>query len=305
MRSRQATISKPVSCEGVGLHSGAPVRLTMRPALPGTGIVFERLDVSSGRVPARFDNVVDTRLGTTIANRQGVKIATVEHVMSALAGLEVDNAVIELTAGEVPIMDGSAAPFVGLVERAGIEEQAAPRRMLRIRRPVVVRDGDKLAMLAPADAPAFECEIAFASRAVGRQHRYFSGTSRDYVALLAEARTFGFAEEIDLLRASGLARGGSLDNAVVLEGDAVLNPEGLRTPDEFVRHKILDAIGDLALAGGPILGHFRSVRGGHALNNRLLRTLFACSDAFDWTEPGHAREPAFAGARTAPVAALA
>ncbi|NWG45729.1 MAG: UDP-3-O-acyl-N-acetylglucosamine deacetylase [Alphaproteobacteria bacterium] len=280
----QSALARPVSCEGVGLHSGAPVRMTLAPAPAGTGIVFERTDRAGGRIAAVYDRVVDTRLGTTIENTHGVRVSTIEHLMSAFAGLGIDNAVVELSAGEVPIMDGSAAPFVRMIEAAGVATLGVPRRALRVLRPVTLRDGEKLAVLTPAEESVVECEISFASSAIGRQHLQFSGGAAAYIELVAGARTFGFAHEIAHLRKAGLALGGSLENAVVVDGDSIVNPEGLRSSNEFVRHKVLDAIGDLALAGGPILGRFRSVRGGHDLNNRILRTLFANPSAFEWVD---------------------
>ena len=274
---RQRTLKSLVSASGVGLHTGRKVRITLRPALPDTGIVFRRVDLASPvDIPARADLVGDTRLASCLM-RDGVEIHTVEHLMSALGGLGVDNAYIDLDAPEVPIMDGSASPFVLLIQQAGIVEQAAPKRFLRVTRPVEVRDADKWARLDPYDGYKLSFSIEFKHPVIERSTQSvevdFAETS--YLKEIARARTFGFMHEVENLRDSGLALGGGLDNAVVLDEYRVLNAEGLRFADEFIRHKLLDAIGDLYLLGRPLLAAFSAHKSGHALNNRLLRALLA------------------------------
>jgi UDP-3-O-[3-hydroxymyristoyl] N-acetylglucosamine deacetylase len=279
--ARQHTLAGPAICAGVGMHTGERVRLVIRPAAVNTGIVFVRTDVDGdGRVPASADAVVATRLGTVIANAQGVTVSTIEHLMAALASLGVDNATVELDGPEVPIMDGSALPFVELLDRAGRRAQAATRRVIEILAPVEVREGGKRASLLPGDGFQVDFEISFASGAIGRQRVVVEADEAGFRRELADCRTFGFLHEVEALRAAGLARGGSLENAVVIDGDRVLNPEGLRRADEFVRHKALDAIGDLYVLGAPILGKFESSCGGHALNNQLCRALLARPDAW-------------------------
>jgi UDP-3-O-[3-hydroxymyristoyl] N-acetylglucosamine deacetylase len=267
---------------GVGIHGGRPVTLDVRPSAAGSGIVFLRRD-ETGRDPvvrARADRVIDTRLGTTIANAAGVSVATVEHLMAALAGLEIDNAVVAIDGPEAPIMDGSAAPFVRALEAAGRRPQAAPRQFLEILEPIEVRDGDKRARLLPADVFEMAFEIAFDDAAIGRQSLDLRLDRAAFRRELADCRTFGFRHEVDALHAAGLARGGSLDNVVVIDGGAVLNAEGLRRPDEFVRHKMLDALGDLYLLGAPILGRYEGRYCGHALNNALARAVLAKPNAW-------------------------
>jgi UDP-3-O-[3-hydroxymyristoyl] N-acetylglucosamine deacetylase len=285
---RQHTLKSSIGCTGIGLHSGAKVSMTLHPAAPDSGIRFRRTDLGGAKgtagatLPALWSQVGDTRMNTTLAGDNGVVVGTVEHLMSALAGCGVDNCLIEINGPEVPVMDGSAAQFVFLVECAGLAAQAAPRRAIQILKPVVVHDGDRMARLDPADEFSVHFEIDFNSGAIARQERRTVIGGRVFKSDIARARTFGFEQDVAALRAAGLARGGSLDNAVVIDstGNHVLNDDGLRYPDEFVRHKILDAIGDLYLAGGPILGRFHGVRSGHALTNRLLRTLFADRDAW-------------------------
>lgn len=274
---RQRTLKSLVSASGVGLHTGQKARITLRPAPPDTGIVFRRVDLDSPvDVPARADLVGDTRLASCLM-RDGVKIHTVEHLMSALAGLGIDNAYIDLDAAEVPIMDGSASPFVLLIQQAGIVEQAAAKRFLRVIRRVEVRDADKWARLDPYEGYKLSFSIEFKHPVIERSTQSvevdFAETS--YLKEIARARTFGFMHEVETLRESGLALGGGLDNAVVLDEYRVLNAEGLRFADEFIRHKLLDAIGDLYLLGMPLLGAFSAHKSGHALNNRLLRALLA------------------------------
>jgi UDP-3-O-[3-hydroxymyristoyl] N-acetylglucosamine deacetylase len=281
--SHQTTIKNTVECTGVGIHSGKLAHMSLKPAKAGTGILFRRLDMAESQayVPARFDAVTDTRLGTTIANEAGVVVNTIEHLMAAFAGLGIDNALVELDGPEIPIMDGSAAPFVFLVECAGIRNLTAQRRAIRVLKRVQISEGEKLAELTPDDSFSVEIEIDFESPAIARQRFRFDLNGRGFKTEVARARTFGFRHEVDGLQARGLGRGGSLDNTIVIDGSEILNSGGLRYPNEFARHKLLDAIGDLYLAGAPILGHFRGVRSGHTLNNLLLRRLFARADAFE------------------------
>ncbi|MGE0253267.1 MAG: UDP-3-O-acyl-N-acetylglucosamine deacetylase [Alphaproteobacteria bacterium] len=282
---RQQTLRHAISCSGTGLHSGAAVRMTLLPAAPDSGIVFRRSDLGDAAplVPATIDHVIDDRLCTTVGFRGGPSVATIEHLMAALRGMGVDNAEIVIDGPEVPVMDGSAAPFVFLLECAGLAAQSAPRRAIEVLRPVrVAKDGAE-ATLVPGAGFSAGCEIEFASQAIGRQRLTVSLVNGTFKNDIARARTFGFAHEVDRLRAAGLARGGSLDNAVVVAGDRVLNDDGLRWTDEFVRHKILDSIGDLYLAGAPIVGRFHGYRSGHALNHLLVRTLLADRGAWRWT----------------------
>jgi UDP-3-O-[3-hydroxymyristoyl] N-acetylglucosamine deacetylase len=280
---RQRTLRNVIRATGVGLHTGDKVYLTLRPAAPDTGIVFRRVDLPQPvDIPACPDNVGDTRLSTTLVKGE-VRISTVEHLLSAFAGLGIDNAYVDVSAPEVPIMDGSAGPFVFLIQSAGVEEQNRPKRFIRIKRRVVVEEGDKHAMFEPYDGFKVEFSIdfdhpAFTSRAQAATVD-FSTTS--FVKEVSRARTFGFLRDIEALRQQNLALGGSMDNAVVVDDYRVLNEEGLRYEDEFVKHKILDAIGDLYLLGHSLIGAFRGNKSGHALNNRLLRTLMADETAWE------------------------
>ncbi len=277
----QRTLRAAIGCTGIGLHSGARISLRLLPGLPDGGIVFRRTDLAGGPVdiPARFDHVVDTRLNTTLglAGRPDAVVGTVEHVMAALAGMGVDNAVVELDGAEVPVMDGSSAPFVFLIECAGIVAQEAPRHVIEVLRPVRVADGEAFVTLLPSTGSGLvlDAEIDFPAAAVRRQSRSVRVSPQSFKADLAAARTFGFAEEVEALRAAGLARGGSLDNAVVVSGARVLNEGGLRFADEFIRHKLLDMVGDLALAGYVLNARAVARRPGHRLNNAVLRALFA------------------------------
>jgi len=285
--SWQRTLKAPISCVGVGVHSGCRVSLTLRPAPPGHGVVFRRTDLGVD-IQARYHHVVDTRLSTVLAlkHRPEARVGTVEHLMAAFAGAGVDNAFVELDGPEPPILDGSAAPFVFLLDCAGIVDQDVPRPVIEIRRRVRVTDGDAFAELRPPHQGVAGLEMAlsidFAAAAIGRQALSFHLAADSFRRELAGARTFALAEEVEQLRAAGLGLGGSLDNAVVVDQARVLNPAGLRMPDEFVRHKLLDAVGDLALAGAPLHGRFIAHRSGHRLNNLLLHALFA--DAAAWRE---------------------
>ncbi len=270
----QHTLAGSAICAGVGLHSGQHVRLSIRPAPAGAGIVFVRTDlVGDNRIKASAEAVVQARLCTVIANDAGVSVATIEHLMAALAALNIDNALVELDGPELPIMDGSALPFVQLLDRAGLRRQDAERRYIEVLDTVEIFDGDKLARLSPADRFEVAFEIDFPTALIGRQRIDLAVDEDSFRAELANCRTFGFAAEVEALRAAGLARGGSLDNAVVIDGDRLLNPEGLRRPDEFVRHKALDAVGDLYTLGAPLIGRFEGVKAGHALNNLVARAL--------------------------------
>ncbi len=277
---RRRTLKASIGCVGIGLHSGRRVNLTLRPAAAGTGILFRRTDLDGIELPARWDHVVDTRLCTALGSPEApqARVGTVEHLMAAFAACGVDDAIVELDGPEVPILDGSAAPFVFLIDCAGIATTAAPRAAVEVLRPVRVEDSTGAwAELRPAAEPALDAalEIDFPNTAIGRQAIVLRLTPATVRGALADARTFTLAEDVARLRAAGLARGGSLANAVVVDGPLVLNPGGLRRPDEFVRHKLLDMVGDLALAGHAIHGRFLGHRSGHALNNRLLRALFA------------------------------
>jgi UDP-3-O-[3-hydroxymyristoyl] N-acetylglucosamine deacetylase len=270
----------------VGLHSGEHVRLSIRPAPAGSGLVFVRTDLDGdNRVAVSAEAVVQTRLCTVIGNEAGVTVATIEHLMAALCALDIDNAVIELDGAEVPIMDGSALPFVQLLDRAGRRRQEAERRQIEILDTIEVVDGDKVSRLSPADRFEVAFEIDFDTPLIGRQRVDLAVDEESFREELADCRTFGFLNEVQALREAGLARGGSLENAVVIDGDRVLNPEGLRRKDEFVRHKALDAVGDLYVLGAPILGRFEGVKGGHAQNNRLVRALLDQPEAWRLT-PG-------------------
>jgi UDP-3-O-[3-hydroxymyristoyl] N-acetylglucosamine deacetylase len=280
---RQRTLKSIVRASGVGLHTGQKVRIALRPAPPDTGVVFRRVDLASPvDIPARAELVGETRLSSCLV-RDGVKVHTVEHLMSALSGLGVDNVYVDLDAAEVPIMDGSASPFVLLIQQAGIEEQSMPKRFLRVTRRVEVKDGDKWARLDPYAGYRLSFSIEFRHPVIERSTQSvsvdFAETS--YLKEIARARTFGFMQEVEDLRDSGLALGGGLDNAVVLDEYRVLNADGLRFADEFIRHKLLDAIGDLYLLGRPLLGAFAAHKSGHALNNRLLRALLAEAGALE------------------------
>jgi len=281
---RQRTLKSSIKATGVGVHTGHKVTLVLRPAAPDTGIVFCRSDLPGNpAIPARAHNVVDTRMATVL-EKDGARVSTVEHLMSAFFGLGIDNAYVDVSAEEVPIMDGSAATFVFLLQQAGIEPQAAPRKYLRVVKPVAIEQGDKRVGLAPYAGFKVGFSIEF-------RHPVFeqSETTVDidfgevsFVKEVARARTFGFTQDVEAMRNAGLGRGGSLDNAIVVDDFRVLNAEGLRFDDEFVKHKALDAVGDLYLAGHPLIGAFRGHKSGHALNNQLVRALL--EDASAWEE---------------------
>ncbi|HEY3696637.1 UDP-3-O-acyl-N-acetylglucosamine deacetylase [Phenylobacterium sp.] len=281
----QHTLQGPAVFAGVGVHTGAYTRVRVRPAAADTGIVFARTDIADltrNLVPASGEAVCKTQLGTVIGNDAGVTVSTIEHLMAALAMLGIDNARIEVDGPEMPIMDGSALPFVQELDRAGRRAQDAPRRYVEILETVEVADGGKWARLSPAEGFELAFEIDFANPVIGRQRIDMAMDERAFRGELADCRTFGFLQDVEALRAIGLARGGSLDNVVVIDGDRILNPEGLRRPDEFVRHKALDAIGDLYVLGGPMIGRFEGVLAGHGVNNALVRALLARPRAWRW-----------------------
>ena len=280
---RQRTLKNVIRATGVGLHSGEKVYLTLRPAPVDAGIVFRRVDLDPVvEIPARADSVTETMLCTGLS-QDGGKVMTVEHLMSALAGLGIDNAYVELSAPEVPIMDGSSGPFVFLLQSAGIAEQEAPKRFMRIREAVEVRDGDKVARFEPHDGFRIGFTVEFDHPAIptSRSRAEVDFSTSSYVREVSRARTFGFMRDLEFMRERNLGLGGSMDNAIVLDEFRVLNEDGLRYADEFVRHKILDAVGDLYLAGRPIIGAFEGFKSGHALNNKLVRALLARPEAWE------------------------
>jgi UDP-3-O-[3-hydroxymyristoyl] N-acetylglucosamine deacetylase len=292
----QRTLKAPIHCTGIGMHSGATTALTLRPAPVDTGILFRRLDGVGGpvEIPAHWSNALESALCTTLSDGKRTTILTIEHLMSALAGCGIDNCVVELIGPEVPIMDGSAAPFVFLIECAGTVEQAGRRQVIKVLKPIQVGDDRAWASIEPDDRFAIEFEIDFASKAISRQSTNLVIDPDSYKREISRARTFGFLKDLDALRAAGRALGGSLDNAVVVDGDTVINEGGLRYADEFVRHKVLDAVGDLYLAGAPLLGRFRGSRSSHALNRRLLASLFADPQAWTISAPETVEQPAWA-----------
>lgn len=294
---RQRTLKNRIHCSGVSLHHGARVTMTLVPAEPDSGIVLRRTDIAgaSATIEASWRNVAEMPYCTALTNQHGVQVATVEHLLAALAGAGIDNLLVEVNGPELPIMDGSAWPFLFLIECAGTIEQPAPRRAIEILKRVTVGDEERSASLLPGRGFALDFSIDYALPAIGRQDASVRLSPEVFKSALSRARTYGFLHEVDDLRAAGLARGASLDNAVVVNGDAIMNSDGLRYRDEFVRHKLVDAIGDLYLAGAPIHGRFLGWRSGHKLNHRLLRALFA--DAEAWravpVEEETAFEPAF------------
>jgi len=274
---RERTIVAPAIIAGVGVHTGERVRLAIRPAAPGVGIVFVRTDITDrdNRIPVSGEAVVDARLNTMIENGAGVRLSTIEHLMAAFSALGISNAVIEVDGPELPIMDGSALQFVQLLDRAGFRRQSTPVRYIEILEPIHVTDGDKHAALLPCDRYEMRFEIDFDNAVIGNQVVDFVVDEETFRSDIMAARTFGFAHEVEALRKAGLARGGSLENAVVIDGDEILNPGGLRMEREFVRHKALDAIGDLYVLGAPLLGRYEGYKAGHAINNLLVRALLA------------------------------
>jgi len=291
----QKTTVAPAIIAGVGVHTGDRVRLAVRPAPVGTGIVFVRTDITDrdNRIPVSGEAVVDARLNTMIENAAGVRLSTIEHLMAAFSALGVSNAVIEVDGPELPILDGSALQFVQLLDRAGFRRQEAPVRYIEILEPIRVQEGDKSAALLPCDRYEMRFEIDFPTPVIGNQVVDFVVDEDTFRNEIMAARTFGFAHEVEALRRAGLARGGSLENAVVIDGDQILNPGGLRMEREFVKHKALDAIGDLYVLGAPLLGRYEGVKAGHAINNLLVRELLAKPQA--WREVTRVPEMAMAG----------
>jgi UDP-3-O-[3-hydroxymyristoyl] N-acetylglucosamine deacetylase len=283
----QVTLARSVSFEGVGIHTGRVTRVTLRPAAADAGVRFLRTDVKDRdpAVPARAEAVCQTRLGTVIGNGDGVSVSTIEHLMAAFCGLGVDNVLVEIDGPEVPIMDGSCRAFVEAIDDAGRRAQAARRRYIEILEPIVVTEDDKSARLLPAEGFEVAFEIAFDSIAIGRQNLDMVVDEMRFREDLAPCRTFGFLHEVEALRLAGLARGGSLDNVLVIEGDKVLNPDGLRRFDEFVRHKALDAVGDLYLLGAPLMGRYEGRYSGHGLNNALARAVMASPKSWRFSSP--------------------
>ncbi|MPZ08878.1 MAG: UDP-3-O-acyl-N-acetylglucosamine deacetylase [Kiloniellaceae bacterium] len=301
----QQTLKNSIHCSGVALHSGAKVSMNLHPAEADTGIVFRRTDACGGsEVQALWCNAVETPLCTTLVDGKGNQVATIEHLMAALSACGIDNAVVELNGPEVPIMDGSAAPFIFLIECAGVAVLRSPRRALRILSEVSVAEPHRSASLAPGGSFTVGFEIDFGDSVIGRQEWFTEVNESAFKRDVARARTFGLAQDIEKMRAMGLARGGSLENAIVVNGKGILNEEGLRFHNEFVRHKVLDSIGDLYLVGTPIIGHFQGDRAGHALTLRLLQALFAEEGAWEWTELA-AAPAAAAGAQGQPMRAVA
>ena len=291
-RAQQRTLRHRIDIEGAGLHSGKPVKMSLVPGAPSSGVVFVRTDLKPHvEIPAKVENVVDTvmatRIGVTDADRT-VRVGTVEHLMAAIHGLGIDNLRIEVHGSEVPVMDGSSMPFVHLMQAVGLRFQETFKRVLVVKRPVEVRDGDRLARLCPARRFRVSCMVDFDHPLIRDQKLDLEITPESFLKDISSARTFGFLKDVERLKANGLALGGSLDNAVVIDEFSVLNTGGLRYADEFVRHKALDAIGDLALLGMPIAGHLTAVRSGHALNNRLTRVLLAEHKAYEILEAGPA-----------------
>ncbi|HPD82965.1 MAG TPA: UDP-3-O-acyl-N-acetylglucosamine deacetylase [Alphaproteobacteria bacterium] len=282
----QKTLKKSVSIDGIGLHSATAVHVVLNPAPPHHGIIFKRTDridiLENYRlVPATWNNVVNTTLCSMIGNEYGVTVSTIEHLMAALRALGVDNTLIEIDAGEVPILDGSSKPFVEAIEEAGIETQDLPRRAIRVKRPVTYQDGNRKVTLSPSEIPVYAGQIDYADPTIGSQRFEFKLVNGNFKHDVADCRTFCLKTDIDAMRANGLALGGSLNNAIVVDDHGVMNEGGLHCTDEFIRHKLLDAVGDLALAGGLILGRYEGIRAGHEMNNKLLHALFSNTENYE------------------------
>lgn len=282
MKSTQHTLQSAITLSGIGLHSGKSANLTLHPAAPDTGITFVRTDITDrdNIIPARWDRVVDTRLCTVLGNAAGVTVATIEHMMAALRGADVTNARLDIDGPEIPAMDGSAAEFLSAIDRAGVVDQGIPVQVIELTAPVTVRDGDKMVTLTPAPRASFSGAIQYKNPVIGTQDYGVELLNGNFRHDIAAARTFGLYEEVAAMQSAGLALGGSLDNAIVVNDDSVMNPDGLRFADEFIRHKLLDAIGDMMLAGYPIRAAYRGEKMSHAMNNALLRKLFANPEAW-------------------------
>lgn len=283
---KQKTLQKSCSFSGVGVHSGLVANVQLRPAPIDTGIVFIRSDIQNKDpiIPALWDHVVDTKLCTVIANTDGVRVSTIEHLMSAFYGLGIDNVIVEIDNEEMPIMDGSAKEFVELISTAGSQEQEAARKEIIVKKEISFENEGRITTLKPAKIPSYSFELDYTGKndRIGKQEYSVQMVNGNYVHEIANARTFGLLEEVDYLKSIGLARGGSLENAIVVDRDTILNPDGLRFDNEFVRHKILDAMGDIYLAGARIVGEFTTVKGGHEMNNKVLHALFSDPDAWEY-----------------------
>lgn len=303
--SYQTTLAGSVTCSGIGVHTGQIVEMTLHPAEADTGIQFVRLDVEEEKsyVRAFYLDVTDTMLGTTITNEYGVSVSTVEHLMAAFWGMGIDNAIVTLNGPEVPIMDGSSEPFVFLLECAGIKPLSSHRDTLEVLKKVTVTDGQSAATIRPFDGFALDITIEFPHAAIPRQRAVYNFSEQSFRHALCRARTFGFAKDVEMLRARGLARGGSLDNAIVIDDNGVVNEGGLRYNDEFIRHKALDCVGDFFLTGMRIRGAVTTLRPGHSLNNKLLRALLADRSAWRLASPAYT-QPVLSSLRTAPVSNL-
>jgi UDP-3-O-[3-hydroxymyristoyl] N-acetylglucosamine deacetylase len=301
--TKQRTLKNPIRATGVGLHTGKQIHLTLLPAPVNSGIVFRRVDLNPPvDIPATAHNVGETTLSTCLI-KDGVRVSTVEHIMSAMAGLGVDNAVVELNAAEVPIMDGSAGPFVFLIQSAGVQEQNALKKFVRVKKEVVLRDGDKVASFLPFEGfkVSFSIEFDHPVFKDRRPQTEVDFSSSSFVKEISRARTFGFMHEIEYLRSKGLAQGGSMANAIVVDEYRILNEDGLRFEDEFVKHKVLDAIGDLYLLGHGLIAEYRAHKSGHSLNNRVLRQLIEQKDAWEWATFEMSEQPPISYMR--PIAA--
>lgn len=289
----QTTLQTPVICAGVGVHSGARAKMVIKPAPVNSGICFLRADLENQTpIAARGDQVTEVQLGTTLTNDQGGSVATVEHFLAACAGMGIDNLLVEIDGPEVPIMDGSSAVFCELFHNAGLKHQNALRRRIRILETIEIQDGIKWARLSPSadNVLTLKAKIEFETKAIGTQQMAMRLIPGGFARDIAFARTFGFARDVETLKSMGLARGGSLDNAVVIDGDEIVNPEGLRSDDEFIRHKLLDAVGDLMLAGAPIAGFYEARQPGHAMNNKLVRALLDQPESWCWETDADALE---------------
>ncbi len=287
----QHTLAQPISCDGISLHQGEHVTISLKPAPENHGIVFKRTDVNdlqASLVQAHYANVVDTRLCTVLENAYGVRVATVEHLMAALWGCGVDNAMVEIEGAEIPIMDGSSDSFTFMIECAGLRPQSEPRKIMVIDSPITVQDGDSIAMLQPSsDGFSIEVDIEFEHAAIGAQKYVFDAEEMSFKQSISRARTFGFLRDVEAMRKAGLARGGSLHNAIVIDDAGVMNEDGLRFHDEYVRHKALDCLGDYYLAGHHILGKARTSRPGHGINNKLIKALFANPKSWHFIDDAH------------------
>jgi UDP-3-O-[3-hydroxymyristoyl] N-acetylglucosamine deacetylase len=300
---KQRTLKNAIRATGVGLHTGDKIYLTLRPAALNSGIVFRRVDLAEPiEIKADPLHVTDTRMSTTL-EQDGAKISTVEHLMAAFAGLGIDNAIVDVTAAEVPIMDGSAGPFVFLLQSAGIEEQSAAKKFICIKKPVRIEEGDKWVSLEPWDGfkVSFSIDFDHPSLRKSTQTACVDFSTTSFVKEVSRARTFGFMRDLEMLRSAGLARGGGMDNAIVMDNFRVLNEDGLRYEDEFVKHKVLDAIGDLYLLGHPLIGSFSAHKSGHALNNKILRTLLQDQSAWELVSYDETDKAAISFMRTVPA----